>query len=420
MRLGKKIQVALAMAVLLLFGMSFAQGTSQYAGQTVRFLRHSGYGADWMRAQIPAFEKATGIKVEMDTISYSNMHDKQVVELSSGSSPHDIYTIPDYWVGQYVSSKWLAPLNTCIQPGFNIQDVPQSLRDLNTIDGNLYVMPYKYNTRLLFYNEKLLQQAGLSVPKTWDDYLAAAKKLTGNGVYGVDLSLSPENLTDLFRDFLASAGGQFLTADNKPAFNSPQGVEAVDFMKQLLQYAPPGALTRQWPDTSNLMGQGKVAMAFLIPNFAGELNDPSKSTVAGDIGFAVIPAKVRSSTYVSTWGIGIASSSKVQGAACEFIQWLDSAKELSDFTTSTDGAIIPARASVLTDPAIDAKYPVMGYAEEAAKGAWTWPTQVTVLPDIKNIIARNLQQALSGQVTTQKALDQAEAEVAKTLSQAGN
>jgi len=414
--------LSLTLAVMII-GTVFADESKPFEGTTVKFLRHSGYGADWMRSMIPAFEEETGIKVEMDTISYNNMYDKQVIELSSKSGTHDIYTIPDYWTGQYTSGGWLTSLDKFINSdlynsSFDINDIPESLLKLNSYNGELFVMPFKYNTRLLFYRKDIFNEKNLSVPTTWDEMQSVAASLTKNDFYGIDLSLNPENLTDLFHDFLSSAGGKFFKDDLKAGFNDTAGVEAVEFMKNLLNYAPKGSLGRSWPETSNLMAQGKIGMAFLIPSFAGELNNPEKSFVAGKIGFTTIPANKYSSTYVSSWGIGISSSSKNPEAAYLFIQWLLSKERIKDFTIATRGGIIPARKSILLDSEILGNYPQMQAAKKAAEGAWMWPS-ITTIPQIKKVFSRNIQQALIGEKSIEKALEDAAKEVDTIMEKAG-
>ena len=48
-----------------------------------------------------------------------------------------------------------------------------------TVNGKLNALPIAYNSVVFFYNQDLLDQYGLDVPKTWDDLFAAAEKLNG-------------------------------------------------------------------------------------------------------------------------------------------------------------------------------------------------------------------------------------------------
>ncbi len=51
-------------------------------------------------------------------------------------------------------------------------------------DGKLYGLAPNVNTLALFYNKTLLKQAGVSVPTTWAELSAAAKKLTKGDTHG--------------------------------------------------------------------------------------------------------------------------------------------------------------------------------------------------------------------------------------------
>lgn len=75
-------------------------------------------------------------------------------------------------------------------------------------NGRNYGLPLFSNTLGVWYNQTLLQKAGLNaLPVSWEDFRTAAKKLTSNGVYGLCLSAAPNEVgTFTLLPFLWSAG----------------------------------------------------------------------------------------------------------------------------------------------------------------------------------------------------------------------
>jgi multiple sugar transport system substrate-binding protein len=416
-----------AVAVLLAFVTIFVLAptghtqTRPYAGRTIRFLRHSGYEATWIRNRLADFERETGIKTLMDEITYTNMHDKQVIELSSKSGTYDLYAIPDFWVGEYGKAGWLLPLNQfldnkqLVDPKFDRQDLIKRVVDLYTYQGKILALPYKYNTRILFYRKDLLEKSKTQVPRTWEEFLTTSRRFTQSGVFGTGASFGAAAITDLFLDFLYSSGGKFLDG-NRPAFNSPQGVAAVNFMREMMKYSPPGALSRHWDESGNLLAQGLVVMDIQIPFFAGVLQDEKRSVVVGKIGYANIPGNPTSVTYISGWAMAIGADSKNPEPAFLLIQWLLSKDNIRRLTIDTDGGIVPARNSVLSDQQLLSRYPQLAPSLRAAQNAWAYP-QVAGVAAMQQALVTNLHEALQGRKDVKGALDAAASEVLKILQQ---
>ena len=54
-------------------------------------------------------------------------------------------------------------------------------------------------------------------------------------------------------------------------------------------YGPPGALNYGFPEASALFMQGRAAMFTDINILAARIEDPTKSQVAGKVGYSLIP-----------------------------------------------------------------------------------------------------------------------------------
>jgi multiple sugar transport system substrate-binding protein len=405
------------LALLVVAGLAFATGKQDTAPVTVKFLRHSGYDADPMKAFVEPFKAKTGINVQVDLVAYSEIHNKMVVELASGVGTYDLMALTDYWVAEFGAAGWLKPLDPYLadkklnDPNFDLADISQSLRDGNSAGGKLLALPWKFNIPVLFYRTDLVK----SPPKTWDEMLATAKAVATKDVYGVGYSLSKASFPTIFEDALYSNGGRLFTPDlKKVAFNSPEGVEALQYILALNALAAPGAISRHWDESGALMAQGKSAMDIFVPGQLATVSDPNKSQVVGKIGFAPIPGKKKSSANITTWALAITGNSQHPKEAFQYIQYVLSKEKLKEMTLTLKGGIIPSRSSLLKDPAV-ATYPLLVAAGQAVADAYA-KTNIPALTAIEDIIAAYGQKAVNGELSPKDALDQAAAEANAKLA----
>lgn len=140
-----------------------------------------------------------------------------------------------------------------------LQDyLPQAVEPC-TIDGKIYGMPFGVNCLALYYNKKMMEEAGCLPPETWDEFYDAAVKMTKEGVDGFALSaLQSEEAMFCFLPMLWSMGADVDTLD------SPEGRKAFQLIEELRDN---GVLRKQCISMtlSDLMKQfeaGTVAMMF--------------------------------------------------------------------------------------------------------------------------------------------------------------
>jgi multiple sugar transport system substrate-binding protein len=129
-------------------------------------------------------------------------------------------------------------------------------------------VPFSAAPNNLFYRPSYFARAGVKVPKYWDEWLEAARKLTvdknGDGTpeqYGIGLVASKTACTDqYFAAFMAAAGGAYFDKKGNVTIDSPEVIEALKFYKQLWAYTPPAATGWQWGEIENNWAAGTFAM----------------------------------------------------------------------------------------------------------------------------------------------------------------
>jgi ABC-type glycerol-3-phosphate transport system substrate-binding protein len=171
--------------------------------------------------------------------------------------------------------------------------------------------------------------------------------------------------------FIQQAGGDILDENNKPTIDSDAGRAALEFMTNIAfvdQSSPPGVL--ELSDMQGLWLEGKLAMAPVWPYLYALSKDPAQSKVAGKLKIAVPPGNPHRVATVYSWGFCVASGSKNQDAAVEWVKWSTGTDMLAEFGKTWLNPIPRASAleRVKADPQIseEDKAAIAAFAESAA------------------------------------------------------
>jgi multiple sugar transport system substrate-binding protein len=235
------------------------------------------------------FEAANpDIDVTVEVVSWNDI-DQKVKTLVQTDQLPDIANLN--YFASFAADDLLYPADQIVSPDV-LDDIVQTFRDNSKYEGVEYAVPDLASDRLFFYNKEIFEKAGIAEPPaTWADLEAAAEKIkeTQPGVIPLALPLGPEEAQAEFIIWAGSNGGTVFT-DGEWTVDSPENVEAMEFVKGLVEkgYTQPSPGTTNRTDGAfPLFAQGKAAMMNGAIFFPGEL-EKAKSTV--DWGVAPIPA----------------------------------------------------------------------------------------------------------------------------------
>ncbi len=238
-------------------------------------------------------------------------HDKLCLALGAGAtSPYDLIMVTQGDIESYVAAGWMMPLNDLIdkyEDEYQISDILR-LADM-TVDGKIYGPPMEQNTRHLFYRPDLLEKHGIDVLETWDDVIAAC------GVFQAEDSIVIPFTTQLhagwawrieYGDMLLAFGGKPFNDDRTPAFNSDEGVAALEKLVEIADTCMgEEGLTYSIDDSQFGIATGELAMAFTWASRAAAMDDPDFSDFVGGIEFAPAPKATADGLYGATGGAGL-------------------------------------------------------------------------------------------------------------------
>ena len=342
----------LAAAVLLILTAMLTADARVWAqGKSLTLSMLAGYKEDVLRASLPEFERKTGIKVVVDAAPFGDLYKKQLLSLSTGGGRYDVLFMDEPWIPPL--SEFLLPLNERMKT-LDLADFIPTTVAAGAFQGTQYAVPVDPNVQILVYRKDLFDQRGLKPPATWDELLAAAKAFhdPAKEKYGIAVTASSDIQTALYM-LLAmwSYGAELVDATGRGSLNSAAGRKGGEVFLELLKFAPPNVRSYNFADVNKAIQLGHAAMAIQWASGARPMEDKTRSSVAGKLGYALVPRAVRQTPMRGVWTIAIAKSSANQDAAWQFATWL-SGKEFGQAAVkypSATSAIHSPRVSVLRD-----------------------------------------------------------------------
>jgi multiple sugar transport system substrate-binding protein len=304
LRRGTLLGVA---ATLALAGTASAQDGLPGTGATgeISFVvaEYSTKTAPFWEGVVAQCEEANpGLDIRLEVLGWQQAHDATAQRVAAGTFP-DLLNTATIWLPEWIEGGALQPVTDELVPAEIRDDFVQALYEKSAVvDGVSWGLPIAAATRALFYNTDLFEQAGIDAPPaTWDELAAAAvavREATGEFGYGHDAR--GVQAFRYFGFFLWNNGGDFFNEDGSAAFNSPEGVEALQFLVDLnATGAMPDPTGTTIEDVEALFHAGKLGMMI-----DGNYQTAVMATTAPDLDYDVALAPVRDADDESvTWGV---------------------------------------------------------------------------------------------------------------------
>jgi multiple sugar transport system substrate-binding protein len=289
-----------------------------------------------LQPELDKFEKQTGIKVKLEVVPWSDLLNRILTATTSGQGP-DVLNIGNTWTASLQATGALLPWDAKNFDKIGGRDrfVDSALGSTGAEGKDPAAVPLYSMAYALYYNKKMFAEAGVSKPPaTWDELVAAGKKLSKDGKWGLGAegSNASENIHHAYV-FAKQHGADFFTADGKPDFTGDATVAAVkqyvDLMAKDKVIAPGNAEYAQNQSVSDF-AKGKTAM-LLWQSASANL----KSQGMSEDDYGVAPVPVQSGTP----GTGKQVNSMVAGinlAVFKNTDNLDGATKFVKFMTSDD------------------------------------------------------------------------------------
>lgn len=366
----QRLCIALAAVLSLVLAACGGGGDSSSSGPTKITVWHGYQDTEGtaFKALLAQYNKEHPDVQVSDLYSSNDLVLQKVLTAVRGDSAPDVAYMFGSWSPNIAQIPKLVDMSSYVsQPDWKWDDFYPAERAAATVGNKTVGVPALVDNLAIVYNKKLFADAGIEPPNvnwTWDDFRAAAAKLTDptKGQYGWLIPADgSEDTVWHYLPMLWEAGGDLLSQDNKHAtFNSDAGVKALTTLQQM-------AVTDKsvYLDTTNengpkLMNSGKIGMLVTGPWDLSSLTDIS-------YGVQVMPTYPGSADGHQTisgpdnWVV-FDNGDKRKKAAVDFVKWLTAPEQVKAFSLATGD--LPTRTSVGQDQAfvgqLDQKLPGVG------------------------------------------------------------
>ncbi|PSJ30767.1 sugar ABC transporter substrate-binding protein [Peptostreptococcus russellii] len=232
------------------------------------------------------------------------------------------------------------------------KDIPKIFLDDGIWDNKQYALPLNKSQMVLYYNEGMLKEKGIEVPKTWEEWKKASKELTVDEnkdgdpeVYG---TVFANNLSTDIAPWVVQSGGSTMDEEtNELHFNSEPMKEAVGFLDSMFKEKT----ARFAGDDQNAnvpLQDGRAAMCIASTSALPYIEEGTADGIK--INAAPLPGNKNDAQLYYGTNIAIfnTASKLEQQAAWEYLHFLTNSENTAYFAAET--GYIPVRTSAKDDP----------------------------------------------------------------------
>ncbi len=412
------------------------------ASNTIRILTVEDPFFFALRGVLPEFEAETGIKVEMESLSYGGLQARLISSFVAGNPDADLISVDNIWNGQMMDNGWLQPVDEFIAgDDIDFEDfMPEVIYSFNAWRGKIASLPVATYAQGVMYRPDIFDALGIEAPPavgddlsawTWEAYIERLQQINGQSFDGQTIAGSvvsgqqPAPVVHMFTQIAASHGMKWFKNfpqapwDFEPLMNSPENMKAANLFKQIYDLSPPESLNYNWFDAGTRFSKGDIGMFFWwTPYFYLIRNDGYMSGVPSAIKekYATAPLPVASDGTKQTvslggWSLGMPANSANQDQAWQFMRWATSAAtqkkmglynefgyQFSDF----------GRRSLYDDPELKEVYPYLDdqlVMFQQGDGKFSRPPS-PIYTTLEGIYGLQLSKILSGQSSVEDSLEE--------------
>jgi len=290
------------------------------------------YSLDTIQDNVKKFEEANpGIKVKVTDYTWPDYQDSIVLRFRGKTKTDVIYGGQD-WLPAWGAAGFIAPLDAVAPPaevdalgkdiaGFALTDV--------TYKDKVYGLPYYADTISFIYNKKILADAGIGVPTTWEEVTGAAEKLKASGMQHPIVYEYNQELPNFYDAFVAQAygrGAELFDKDLNPLFADPNN-EAYKQLQWLADAYSKDLVQSETHESKIIpaMNTGAHAFTIVYTYVLAALNNAADQPRAGQFALAPMPGSKHSTlgfakSYVVT--AQAAADPKQGEAAWKFVNFM--------------------------------------------------------------------------------------------------
>jgi ABC-type glycerol-3-phosphate transport system substrate-binding protein len=237
--------------------------------------------------------KHLGVKIEAEGLAWGDLEGRIMAALAAGAPPELSHGQPITCTALQAKGL-LNPLDEVVK-AIGEDNIWEQIKRVCNVGGKQYGLVHAAGTSLLIYRKDLATKAGLKPPKTWSDLIVNAKALTQDtnndgkiDIYGITVPGDNLFVNILLGELIKANGGMLFDKSNRPQLTDRKMIEALEFWRELVKYAPPGWEGHGYLQTfQNLYGQKAAMMLQGYGRGAGMIEKFAPKEMANDKTFDV-------------------------------------------------------------------------------------------------------------------------------------
>ncbi len=385
-----------------------AEAGGDYAGETLTVLYMSGVYADAANDMKEEFEAQTGATVEVIDMPYAELHEKILLDLTSGTGTYDVIDVASQWDGEF--APYLLNLKDFMERDGYDMDVwiENVLANCGEWQGEYYGIPNASTPQTFAYRTDIFPD-GLA--DNWEDYRAQLAEVNDpdNGFYGVTISGISGQLGGVFDYVLWSMGGAWADEDWNITIDSAQTRAALEHLYEVQDYMNPNWLNWGTDESIQDFLAGNAAVCETWPSLGlvQAADDPEQSEVVDKWALSVIPYDETGVTLLSAWDVSIPSDSQHQDLAWEWTKMYTSF-EMQNRFYEEDGILSPRKEFWEQDGIKGTYMDTLRDALDTANMWWRIPASTEVDTMLNTVVGSYLTDQADIETTVQDMKDNME------------
>ncbi|MDQ0375014.1 sugar ABC transporter substrate-binding protein [Cellulomonas humilata] len=342
-------------------------------------------------------EENPDVTIDVTAVPWDAAHDKIATAIAADEVP-DVSMIGTTWMGEFATSGGLDP-------------TPPDLIDESTffegawgsteVGGTSYAVPWYVETRVLYVDTALAEQAGVSpTPATWDDLTATAAGMQSAGAqWGINLQPGQTGAWQTFLPFAWQAGAEIMNEDNTEfTFDSPEFVKALTYYQS---FFTDGVAPKELPEGTLEPDfvAGKIGAFSSGPWHIGLLEESGGEAFMDGVTLAPMPADETQASFIGGSNLAVFKSAENRDAAWAFVQWLSQPDVQADWYATTSDLPAVQSAWEEGDLASDERLAVFGEQMTTAQA----PPSIPTWEQIANVIDTELEKVCKTGMDPQEA-----------------
>jgi multiple sugar transport system substrate-binding protein len=381
----------------------------------ITFLNYSSNGGqeDTLTDMVEAFEEENpNITVNVETLGYDDYFTQLAIRVAGNQAP-DVFELNIENFRAYADKNALLEIET---DDLDLDNVHATTLEAFQIGDKQFGLPTKFSNVVLIYNKDLFDQAGISYPTsswTWAEELAAAQAISnlGTDIYGI---FRPIQTWEFYKT-VAQNGGSMMNADQSAfTINSTENVEALEMMIARINE------TNVTPNAEQMGGMGdwdlflSGRLGMIVTGIWAFSNFAENASFAWDI--EVEPGISQKATHFFSDAVVVSAQTEESEAAQKFAAFLSGSEEAALLRANANWDLPVA----LTDEVRTAYTAITPPANKEAVfeslNHLVMPPSLEKFGQVADVLQSYLDLAIAGEITAQKALDDAQAEIVSKFS----